>query len=130
MIKTRTEKVITVQDWDDLIEKTYGRPYSFQQQDECKDRQRVRITIPDEETYDFERDEVPETVNHPTMGVSFNAWLTRDPKQKLNAEDWDSPSALDLWWTRNFYPDVQMVANDLHARGLIKAGKYTIDIDW
>jgi hypothetical protein len=29
---------------------------------------------------------------------------------------------------RNFYPDVQMVANDLYSKGLVAAGKY--EIDW
>jgi hypothetical protein len=33
MIKTRKLEMIDVDDWDDFIEKTYGRPYSFQQQD-------------------------------------------------------------------------------------------------
>ena len=132
MIPYRNEKVIAVHDWDDLVEKTYSRPYNFQQQDGCKERQRVRLLIPDEEAagYDFLNDTVPETVNHEERGVSFKAWLERDPKQKLNAEDWDSPSALRLWWGRNFYPVVEMVGNDLYAKGLIEAGQYTIDIDW
>lgn len=131
MIKVKRVRVqvISVQDWDDLVEETYGRPYSFQQQDGCKERQHWKITIP-EETDDFTNDTVPETVNHDDMGVSFPAWLARDPKQKLNADDWDSPSAISLWWARNFYPNVQMVANDLHSRGLIEAGEYEIDIDW
>jgi hypothetical protein len=132
MIQYRNEKVIAVCDWDELVEKTYGRPYNFQQQDGCKERQRVYLTIPDEEAegYDFPNDTVPETVNHEERGVSFKAWLERDPKQKLNAEKRDSPSALTLWWDRNFYPVVEMVGNDLHAKGLIEAGKYVIDIDW
>jgi hypothetical protein len=129
MIRIRNVKVISVQDWDDLVEKTYGRPYNFQQQDGCKERRHESITIPDE-TDDFENDTVPEKVNHEDMGVSFAAWLARDPKQKLNAEDWDSPSAVQLWWHRNFYPSVQMIANDLHAKGLIDAGEYEINIDW
>ena len=37
---------------------------------------------------------------------------------------------LQLFWERNFYPDVQMIANNLHAKGLIEAGDYVIDIDW
>ena len=37
---------------------------------------------------------------------------------------------IDLWWKRNFYPDIEMVANDLHAKGLLEAGEYAIDIDW
>lgn len=129
-ITTRTEQVITVRDWDTLVETTYGRPYSFQQQDGCKERQRVRITIPDD-AEDYDNHEVPEEVNHGEMGVSFKAWLQRDPKQPLNSPDeWDRKNGLSMWWERNFYPDVQMVANDLHAKGLIEAGTYTIDIDW
>lgn len=131
-ITVRIEQVIDVGDWDQLVIDTYDRPYSFQQQDGCKDRQRVRITIPDE-AYDYENDIVPEAVNHKNMGVSFKAWLERNPKQLLNGlrPDWDTGlNSLNLWWERNFYPDVQTVANDLHAKGLIEAGIYTIDIDW
>lgn len=130
MITIRTEQVIDVGDWDRLVRETYGRPYSFQQQDGCKERQRVHLTIPADSWYDFDNDTVPETVNHDDMGVSFAAWLARDPAQPLNAEDWDSPSAIIMWWDRNFYPAVEMVANDLHAKGLIPAGEYVIDIDW
>lgn len=129
MIKVREEKVIDVGDWDNLVIETYGRPYSFQQQDGCKERQRVHITVPDG-AYDFENDNVPEVVNHEEMGVSFAAWLARDPNQKLSSEKDQNSWSLALWWERNFYPDVQMVANDLHARGLLDAGDYTIDIDW
>lgn len=130
-ITTRTEQVIDVGDWDNLVETTYGRPYSFQQQDDCKERQRVKITIPDEYADDYENDTVPEEVNHDDRGVSFKAWLERDPKQKLNSEDeWDRENGLSLWWGRNFYPTVEMIANDLHEKGLIEAGTYTIDIDW
>ena len=131
-ITTRTEQVIDAGDWDNLVETTYGRPYSFQQQDGCKERQRVKITIPDDAD-DYENDTVPEVVNHEDMGVSFKAWLERDPKQLLNGlrPDWDSGTgSLNLWWERNFYPDVQMVANSLYRMELIEAGTYTIDIDW
>lgn len=127
IVKTRTEQVIDVGDWDQLVTDTYGKPYSFQQQDGCKERQRVSITIPDQ-AYDYENDRVPEIVNHEDMGVSFRAWLERDPKQNLPEEK--TSFSLDLWWERNFYPDVQMIANDLHSKGLIEGGTYTIDIDW
>lgn len=118
-----------MQDWDDLVTQTYKRPYSFQQQDGCKSRGSVDITVPDD-TYDFENDTVPEVVNHPQMGVSFKAWLERDPTQKLNGKSDQDTFSLGLWWERNFYPDVQMIANDLHAKGLIPAGDYVINIDW
>jgi len=127
MIKTRTEKLIDVQDWDALVTETYGRPYSFQQQDGCKDRQLVSITVPDE-CEDFENDTVPEIVNGDEMGVSFKAWLARNPKTPLPGRD--DTFGLTLWWERNFYPDVQMIANDLYEKGLIEAGDYMINIDW
>ena len=115
--------------WDDLVRTTYKRPYCFQQQDDCKDRGTHKLTVP-APADDYENDSVPETVNHPNMGVSFKAWLERDPKQKLNADDYDCPSAITMWWERNFYPDVQMIANDLHSKGLLPAGEYVINIDW
>jgi len=127
MLKTKQETVIDVGDWDTLVMSVYNRPYNFQQQDNCKERQRVRITIP-ETAYDYPNDTVPEVVNHSEMGVSFKAWLARDPKKPLEGQEYDFE--LNSWWERNFYPDVQMVANDLHAQGFIPTGKYVIDIDW
>lgn len=127
MLKTRTEHVIAVQDWDKLVVETYGRPYNLQQQDGCKGRGDEYITVPGE-PYDYENDTVPEVVNGEEMGVSFAAWLARDPYQQLSKRD--CYFSLPLWWERNFYPDVQMIANDLHAKGLLPAGNYTIRIDW
>lgn len=130
MLKFKTKQVIDVGDWDNLVESTYGKPYRFQQQDGCKDRGTIDITIPDG-AYDYENDTIPEKVNGDEMGVSFAAWLARDPEQKLDTEDkWDREHGAELFWKRNFYPHVQMIANDLHAKGLIPAGEYLIDIDW
>lgn len=130
MLKTRQEEVIDVGDWDVIVQHVYNRPYNFQQQDDCKERQRVTITIPDV-AYDFENDNIPETVDTNEMGVSFKAWLERDPKQKLQSHSqWDIDYGLEMWWERNFYPNVQMIANDLYKKGLINSGKYIIDIDW
>jgi hypothetical protein len=122
--------MIDVSEWDGLVEKTYGRPYSFQQQDGCKSRGTFEITVPDEDScYEEELpDSVPEEVNGDEMGVKFVAWLARDPKQPLKDQEHDFQ--LSLWWERNFYPDIQTVANDLHAKGLLAAGDYVIDIDW
>ena len=129
-MKIRTEKVISVQDWDELVEKTYGRPYSFQQQYGCQSRGTHKFKVPDGAD-DYENDTIPEEVNGEEMGVSFKAWLERDPKQLLVTEDkWDREHGLDLFWSRNFYPSFQMVANDLHVKGLLEKGEYTIDIDW
>lgn len=120
--------LIEVQDWDDLVEKTYGRPYMFQQQEGCQDRGTFQITIPVENYSDEFDEEIPEKVNGEIMGVKFSTWLTRDPKQKLKGQtnNWEN----SLWWERNFYPDIQMVANDLYKKGLIEKGDYLINIDW
>lgn len=125
----RTKAVITVQEWDAIVKTTYGRSYSFQQQDGCRDRGTFEITVP-AQADDYEREAVPEQVNHETRGVSFKAWLARDPKQKLSNPEDQEDYCLALWWDRNFYPDVQMVANDLHARGRLASGTHTILIDW
>ncbi len=126
-MKIRLEQVIDLADWDDLVEKTYGRHYSLQQQDGCQGRGMIRISVPDEAD-DFENDSVPEEVNHKEMGVSFKAWLARDPKKPLPGRD--DTWGLGLWWGRNFYPSLQVVANDLYDKGLLSAGDYSIDIDW
>lgn len=125
----KTKTVIEVQEWDALVEKTYGRTYKLQQQDGCRSRGTLEITVPSDAA-DYERDAVPEEVNHETMGVSFKAWLARNPKQKLSDPEAQEDYCLELWWERNFYPDVQVVANDLYAKGLLPAGEHTILIDW
>lgn len=144
-MKIEIKKVISCQEWDKLVSETYGRPYCFQQQDDCKPRGVESLTVPSEYTNDYEEDTVPEIVNHPEMGVSFKAWLERDPKElipdddKYRAPSWKPTedeikkmreSSTLLWWERNFYPDVNMVANDLYEKGLLEAGEYLIRIDW
>lgn len=128
MIKYKDAKVIEVNDWDELVEDTYGRPYNYQQQDGCMDRGSISITIPSETTDEEMNDSISEEVNGEEMKVKFSVWLSRDPEQSIENQkyDWE----LTLFWERNFYPDIQMVANDLHQKGLIEAGEYTINIDW
>jgi len=128
-VHIETRKVIEVADWDALVIDTYGRPYNFQQQDGCKPRGTFQLSVPSENSEDNDwPDSVPEVVNHEQMGVNFAAWLARDPKQSI--ENGRVDYGLVLWWERNFYPPIQAVANDLHSKGLLEAGEYTIDIDW
>ena len=129
-MKIKTVKMIECSDWNDLVKKTYGKPYNFQQQNGCQDRGTFNLIVPSKETDDYENDTVREIVNGEKMGVSFAAWLKRDPKQPLADGTRDEQWCIELWWDRNFYPDIQMVANDLHAKGLIDAGEYVINIDW
>ncbi len=128
MLKVKTKNFVDVHDWDNLVIETYGKTYSFQQQDGCKDRGIAKLTVPNNYAYDYKNDSVPDIINGQEMGVSFAAWLARDP------DEWNGKAGderhVDLFWERNFYPDVGMIANDLHAKGLLPAGEYVINIDW
>lgn len=73
-------------------------------------------------------DEIPEKINGNVMGVKFEVWLERNPEE-WNGEEEDK-NYLDLFWERNFYPDFGTLVNDLHKRGLIEEGEYTLGIDW
>jgi hypothetical protein len=129
-MKIITRKVIDSFEFDKLVSETYGRKYCFQQQDDCQDRGNVFITVPVENPEDFKNDTVPEKVNTSEMGVSFKAWLERDPNQKLSNKDDQDNFCLELWWERNFYPHLDMIINDLNKKGLLDVGKYCIEIDW
>lgn len=147
MIKYKNVRVIRVQDWDRLVIDTYGKPYSFQQQDGCKSRGVAHISTHDDYIEDFENDTVPEIINGDEMGVSFKAWLEKDPKAPLNPSEKELKSCnyyyggskeswkkdkhhIELFWGRNFYPHVSMIAKDLYDKGLLEEGEYTINIDW
>ncbi len=121
--------LISVQEWDELVKDTYGRPYSFQQQNGCKERGIYKMQVPSVYADDYEEDSIPEEVNGEEMGVSFKAWLNRDPTTPLSTDP-DYAYGLELWWERNFYPRVDVIANDLHEKGLLPAGDYVINIDW
>lgn len=132
-LKVESKKVVSVSDWDKFVQDVYGKPYSFQQQDGCKGQgtELLIVPVPKGGVYDFENQEIPEIVNGEDMGVSFTAWLARDPKQILVSEEetckeqWE----IDMWWYRNFYPHISMITNDLYEKGLLEAGEYMIDID-
>ena len=82
---------------------------------------------PSEYTEDNEmNDSIPEKVNGRKMGVKFAVWLEKDPEVRFKIMNWEN----ELFWERNFYPDIYTVANDLYKKGLIEAGDYIINIDW
>jgi len=115
-------------EFDNIVEKTYGKPYCFQQQEGCKDRGVEHFMIPTLGT-DFDIDSIPEVTNGDIMGVSFKAWLERDPTTPLNNTetlDW----RIKLFWERNFYPHPDILLNDLYSKGLIPEGELVINIDW
>ena len=132
MLKVTKKNFVEVNDWDDLVRKTYGKPYQFQQQDGCQMRGIFELTIPSEYSCDEDmNDSIPEVINGDIRGVKFDVWLDRDPKQPLPKS---SSSMINfdirLFWHRNFYPDIYTLANDLYEKGLIEKGEYVINIDW
>lgn len=127
MLTSVNKKVVDMYVWDKLVSDTYGRPYKFQQQDGCQDRGVVSLSIPSQSMDDEMYESITEVVNGPEMGVTFKTWLERDPLKPLPD---GSDFSLKLFWYRNFYPDLQTVANDLYEKGLVESGDYLIEIDW
>lgn len=83
-----TVKQIDVSDWDNLVRKTYGKEYNFQQQNGCQGRGIFNLTIPSKYSEEEEmNDSIPEVVNGEEMGVKFEVWLARDPNQPLAGEE-------------------------------------------
>jgi hypothetical protein len=122
-MKFKTVNMIEDSEWDAMVVAEYGKPYAFQQQAGCKDRGVYEFSIPLIcESWDYTNNSIPETTSTDKMGVSFRAWLDRDPvNMSYNNE---------LWWHRNFYPDVTTIIEDLAAKGKLAPGNYLINIDW
>jgi len=53
------------------------------------------------------------------MGVSFSSWLATPPE-----------SFREIEWERNFYPDAEILLQDMHLKGVLPEGDYLIRIDW
>ena len=130
MLKYEIKKIIDSFDLDALVLETYGKPYCFQQQDGCKPRGIEYISIPVKNPYDFKNNSLPFKINGDYMGVSFETWLNTTPEEINDKYPEDYRGQNDLWWERNFYPNIDMIVNDLYNKGLIKEGEYLIEIDW
>lgn len=126
MLPVYEDNIIMEEDWNDFVSKIYGKTYSFQQQEGCQEAGEVFFRVP-QEVSDYPNDSMPEVINGDIMGVAFESWLKR-PINHWGGLDSDRPF-LRLFWNRNFYPKLQVLANDLHKRGLLSAGDYQIQID-
>lgn len=130
MLKYSNKKVIEMQDWDSLVQETYGKPYCFQQQNGCQERQMFNIIIPNDDSVDDEMyDNIPEIINGTERGVKFETWLNTEPETHAVNNNWNE-WRVNMFWERNFYPDIYTIANDLLKQGLIEPGNYYINIDW
>jgi hypothetical protein len=138
MLEFTETRTIDSHDFDRFVQDIYKRPYCFQQQDGCKSRGVHSFFIPYNWVEDYDATEIEEVVNGGEMGVSFKAWLERDPKKPIYRENYETREltereddfGLRLFWERNFYPDFGMIVNDLHEKGLIPEGEYMMIIDW
>lgn len=109
-------KVIEEKDFSKLVSETYERPYDFQQHgnwgDAIANGSFVSLTVPEKiETYHC--DPVGEDYQE------FDVWKTTPVETHSY-----------ILWQNSFYPRFQEVANDLHAKGLLPAGDYTLLIHW
>lgn len=131
MIEYSNKKIIEVNDWDDLVQKTYNKPYSFKQQEGCQDRGTYYLTVTtsDHPLDDFVNESVPEIINGEEMGVRFSSWLNTAPLSHSTRNNWKDWRTC-LFWERNFYPNIETLATDLCKKGLIEEGEYIINIDW
>jgi hypothetical protein len=128
MLKFETTRYVRVDDFNRLVVETYGRPYILEQRDGCEPKFLFFAIIPsDGDEFDYPNESIPEKIDCEEEGVSFEAWLKRDPKQ------WKGPRRekkfLKKFWEEKFFPDAQMLFNDLNAKGLIESGNYIIDLD-
>lgn len=77
-------------------------------------------------------------VNEPVPDASTDFWVKHSnedpqiPKPYIPPAEDRLPGGLihDLWWTRNFFPPLGEVINDLHKRGLLQEGEYRIHAWW
>ena len=122
MLKARKVNLISDSEWDDLVKSIYGKPYSFQQQDGCKERGTFHFSVPGG-TWDYKNTKLEDNdSDNDEMGVSFQAWLDGIPEEG----NWRNT----MWWKRNFYPDVSMIIDDLYNKGHLEEGDYIIEMDW
>jgi hypothetical protein len=129
MLKYVINKGVGLSDWNEFVSSTYGRIYDFQQQEGCRDRGIFSFSVPSKYTDDKRMHEsIPEIVNGEKMGVKFKTWLERDPNKPIENQEYNSQR--EMFWQRNFYPDIYTLVNDLYEKGLLEEGDYTINIDW
>ena len=117
----RNVNLISVQDWDELVTRVYGKPYKFQQQDGIRGRgvywQECPVNNPEDYKNDIE--DIDLNLSGFKEGVSFKSWL-ETPESDFRV----------LRWYRDKYPCIDMIINDLHEKGFIPEGDFGIEIDW
>jgi hypothetical protein len=124
-LKIEDVKLIWESELSELVTKTYGRPYSLQQQDEMMAQDTIlRVRVPEGlEPWNESYDENPE-------GYTPLPTLARWAATETPAEHRFPSYREEMWWHRNFYPCRDEVLGDLHDKGLLPAGDYVIHCWW
>lgn len=128
MIIVSEDKTILHTDLNKLVTETFKKPYNFQQQDNCRAKQTISITVPIKSPTDFSNKKIPYDLNSEKKGIAFENWLKNSPKKTKPKFDYSWENS--LFWLRNFYPHLDMVLNNLHEKKLIDSGTYNLIITW
>lgn len=141
-LKIEDYKVVYDGEWSRFVSEVYGRPYDLQQQDGGMSRCHLYVEVPvaPEDIEIFKEDCLGDIspCDEKSMCVDFERWLSRDPEQLVPDDvvrqdcSWVENKRFntDLWWERNFYPHIDILANDLYEKGFLPAGQYLILVDW
>lgn len=123
-LKTSTRQIIDIRDFDNLVEETYGRPYSLQQQNFMGQETYYDFEVPESwDGWDFDGFE-----GYP---VPFKEWCEADPEiDPKTGRPWSPSYEKRLHWEREFYPDFEELMHDLNLRGELDPGKYSIHVWW
>ena len=107
--------VLHESEFSNLVRQTFERPYSLQQQGDMHSQESfIRFDVPAELEWEHE--------------PSLETWLATTPP---DPEDHSMAAFTNrLRWDREFYPDLQDIANELHARGQLDAGTYVLHVWW
>lgn len=117
MIRFEDVKLISETELSRRVSELFGRPYQLQQQgDMLGQNSVVLMQVPEE----------PDDVGLPSLAE----WSSRDVNQKPPGVAWDRDYLREMWWHREFYPDLQEVLNELHRLGELPEGEYAIHVSW
>lgn len=121
-LATHPRIVIGESDFSRYVSEHYGRPYNLQQQgDMLGQESAVKLTVPDPEDGEWEGMTMPTLVQ----------WQEATPPGDHPEGGYDpNVSRENMRWEREYYPQLEAVANDLHAKGLLDAGEYILFVSW
>ena len=103
MLKYKTVKLVWESDLQDLILDTYGRRTEWAAEQEMSQNETRNFTVPS------------------------NRYVDED---SLTVAQWLAGETTELYGYTLVEPEMQLILNDLHARGLVEAGEYVVEVWW